>query len=194
MFSGLIPQVGTITGNRRNRIEVDVVPFKAKPGDSVAINGVCLTVVNKPKYAANMKLAFEVSAETISKTTIQSWFAGKKVNIEPALKASDALGGHIVQGHVDGVGRVVKIADLKSSREVWFEAPKEIAKFIVKKGSVAVDGVSLTAAEVKKNRFLVSLVPFTLEHTNLKQLKVGDKINLEADVIGKYVAAYMKRK
>ncbi len=181
MFSGLIHHQGQVEGLKGARLTVKT-NLKAKLGDSVAVNGICLTVVaNKAG-----RLVFDVSKETSAKTTIAAWKSGKKVNIEPSLKASDSLGGHIVQGHVDGTGRVLKV----SGENFWFEAPKDILKGIVIKGSVTIDGVSLTAAEVRDGEFLVAVIPFTRKHTTLGTLKAGEKVNLETDVIGKFVAAY----
>lgn len=190
MFSGLIRHPGVVASNRRNRVMIKTVPIKAKWGDSIAVNGVCLTVTG----VKNGRISFDVSEETLSKTTIKDWKPGQRVNVEPALRASDALGGHIVQGHVDGAARVVKRTDKKGSRELWFQAPKGLARFIVPKGSVTINGVSLTAARVAKGRFSVALVPFTLKHTNLNLLKVGDKVNFEADILAKYTLAASKRK
>ena len=189
MFSGLIQHMGTVMANRKGRVRVRVLAMNAVLGDSIAVNGVCLTVVSRIKIGPNLDLEFDVSNETLMKTTVKNWKAGLRVNMEPALRATDALGGHIVQGHVDGTGRLLK----RIGEDFWFEATADFMRGVVSKGSVAVDGVSLTAAAVKHSQFMAAIVPFTRAHTNLGALKVGSAVNLEADVIGKYVASYLGR-
>ncbi len=194
MFSGLVQHIGTIVSNHRNRISVRVVLPKTKLGDSVALNGICLTVTRLARSGKENELAFDVSKETQRKTTIDNWKPGLHVNVERALRATDALGGHIVQGHVDGVGRLAKIVDVSGSKEYWFQCPRAISRYIVPKGSVTVDGVSLTAVKVSNKAFSVALIPYTLTHTNLGKLKKGDSVNLEADIMGKYVSKYLRQK
>jgi len=175
MFTGIVREVGRVSAFDGSRLVV-AADTAAALGDSVAIDGVCLTVVEaKP-------LAFDVVPETIARTTLGRLRAGDAVNVEPALRAGEPLGGHIVQGHVDGVGRVRELGDL-----VWFDAPPELLRYLVEKGSIAVDGVSLTVAAVDDRGFAVALVPHTLEATTLGALAPGDEVNLEADVLAKYV-------
>jgi len=193
MFSGIIKELGTIVLNRGYRLEV----AKGKPareGDSIAVNGVCLTVVSGKKIGGNFRVKFDLSEETLDLTTLGQLSAGTKVNLENALALSESLGGHIVQGHVDGVGKVLKILPQKEGmKTISFAAPREVAKYLVSKGSIAIDGVSLTVIDLKGNKFSAALIPFTLDNTNLGKVKPGDKVNMEADIIGKFVLKYMKR-
>jgi riboflavin synthase len=193
MFSGIIEDIYKISHISPFRIGVLSKKSSDSNGDSMAINGVCLTVVQSRKSGAHHELWFDLSQETLDKTTLGGFKTGLAVNIERALKVSDALGGHIVQGHVDGVGKVVKIEKRKENWVMWFTAPREIKPFLVPKGSIAIDGVSLTVVKIIKNAFSVALIPFTLTHTNLGKMRVGDKVNLEADVIAKYIRKYTKR-
>jgi riboflavin synthase len=176
MFTGIVREVGRVTAFDGSRLVVDAATTAAL-GDSVAIDGVCLTVVD-----GGGGLAFDVVPETIARTTLGRLRAGDAVNVEPALRAGEPLGGHVVQGHVDGVGRVRELGDL-----VWFDAPPELLRYVAEKGSIAVDGVSLTVAAVDDRGFAVALVPHTLEATTLGALAPGDDVNLEADVLAKYV-------
>jgi riboflavin synthase len=193
MFSGIITEIGKITLNQGKRIDI-VKGTKAKAGDSIAVNGVCLTVVTAKKVGKRFQVRFDLSEETLAKTTLGAFPLGSGVNLESSLALSASLGGHIVQGHVDGVGRVVKVISQKEGmKTIWFEAPAEVAQFLVEKGSVAIDGISLTVVNLTKTRFSVAFIPFTLENTNAGQMKPGDRVNMEADVIGKYVMKYMKR-
>lgn len=193
MFSGLIQYQGEIAQKKKSSINVQVPSMKTKLGDSIAVNGICLTVTKQKKVGRKLDLEFDVSEETLIKTTLGGWKIGQIVNIEPSLKLSDLMGGHMVQGHVDGVGKLVKVVDQTSSREIWFKGPKEILKYIVPKGSITVNGVSLTAVKVTKKGFSVALIPVTWKHTDLGQLKPGDSVNLEADIIAKYVERYVKK-
>ncbi len=192
MFSGLIKTTGLISHKTKTRLGVDVSGLSAKLGDSVAINGVCLTVSNKTQ-GKKPRLFFDLSQETLKKTTLQQLKLGDLVNVEPALKMADSLGGHIVQGHVDGVGRVTRILNEDTMKKIFFEAPQSIMQYVVSKGSMTVDGVSLTTVDISSREFSVALIPYTLEHTNLHLLKKGDSVNLEADIIGKYVSKYLKK-
>jgi riboflavin synthase len=189
MFSGLITHQGRIRTLKGKVLDVAIPKLSASLGDSIAINGVCLTVVKANK--ASKSLLFELSRETLQKTTLGRLPAGAAVNVEPALSASAKLGGHIVQGHVDGTGTVTKI---ERDKTVWFKAPPEILKYLVPKGSVTIDGISLTVAALKKNLFSVALIPYTIAHTTFKHLTVGTRVNMEADILGKYAYKYAKRK
>jgi len=177
MFTGIVRERGRIVSFDGSRLVVDAPGTPADVGDSVAISGVCLTVVE------TAPLAFDVVGETLERTTLGRKEAGDEVNVEPALRAGEPLGGHIVQGHVDGVGSLRdRAGDL-----TWFDAPTEIVRYCVEKGSVAVDGTSLTVADLDEHGFAVALVPHTLEATTLGALQPGDPVNLEVDVIAKYV-------
>lgn len=152
-------------------------------GDSVAMSGVCLTVTEKGRD----QVTVELSPETISRTTLGDLRAGDEVNLEPALRMGDALGGHMVQGHVDGTAAVVDRRDLTEHRVLAFSVPEELAPYLVEKGSVTVDGVSLTVSALLPDRFEVALIPHTLEVTTLSRCVPGDRVNVEVDVLGKYV-------
>ncbi len=194
MFTGLIEEVGKISAvAQRGRARILTVKSnklinEIKIGDSVAVNGVCLTVFEK------LADCFKVEAveETIKKTTLGSLKNGDFVNLELSLKLDERLGGHIVLGHVDSTGTIKSIKKLKNSWIFEIEFPREFEKYIIPEGSIAVDGISLTVAELDGNRFRVSIIPFTWENTNLKFRKVGDKVNLEFDFLGKYVERFIK--
>ncbi len=177
MFTGIVSEVGTVSAFDGTRLVVDT-GTGAEIGDSVAIAGVCLTVTGRE----NGSLAFDVVAETLSRTTLRGLAPGDRVNVEPSLRAGDPLGGHIVQGHVDGVGSLRSRAEL-----TWFDSPPEITRYCVEKGSIAVDGTSLTVAALDDEGFAVALIPHTLEATTLGSLEPGDSVNLEVDVLAKYV-------
>jgi riboflavin synthase len=187
VFTGLIREVGRVAslsdvsdGTARLRIESQLA---AAIGDSVSIDGCCLTVVDGDRST----LAFDVVPETFARTTLRRLVPGVHVNLEPALRAGEALGGHYVQGHVDGVGRVRTVEPEGNGKRVWFDAPEEVLRFCVEKGSVSVDGVSLTVAGLDEKGFAVALVPHTLAVTTLGSLESGSEVNLEADVVAKYV-------
>jgi riboflavin synthase len=175
VFTGIVREVGRVASFDGSRLVVDAKTTGAA-GDSIAIDGVCLTAV------AHAPLAFDVVAETLDRTTLGTLHTGDAVNIEPALRAGDPLGGHMVQGHVDGVGRVRSSGEL-----VWFDAPPGVLRYCVEKGSIAVNGVSLTVAALDASGFAVALVPHTRAATTLGGLEPGDAVNLEADVVAKYV-------
>ncbi len=178
MFTGLVREVGTVASFKAGRLVVEAETAGAL-GDSVAIDGVCLTVVE----AAPGRLAFDVVPETLARVKP----FGARVNVEPALRAGDPLGGHQVQGHVDGVGRVAAVTPEGDGVRVRVEAPPELLRYCVEKGSIAVDGVSLTVAAVDEQAFEVALIPHTLEVTTLSELAPGSPVNLETDVLAKYV-------
>ena len=182
MFTGLVREVGKVVSFEDGRLRVEST-IAASVGDSVAIDGVCLTVVDGDRST----LAFDAVPETLARTTLAALGPGEPVNLEPALRAGEALGGHYVQGHVDGVGRVRSVDDEGEGRRVWFDAPPGLLRYCVEKGSIAVDGVSLTVAGLDDDGFAVALVPHTLEATTLGRAASGDEVNLEADVLAKYV-------
>ena len=178
MFTGIVRERGRVASFESGRLVVEAA-VGAEVGDSVAIAGVCLTVVARE----DGRLAFDVVPETIARTTIGSLAPGGEVNVEPPLRAGDPLGGHIVQGHVDGVGRMRGVTDGLT----WFDAPEDVVRYCVVKGSIAVDGTSLTVAALDDAGFAVALVPHTLAATTLGALAPGDAVNLEVDVLAKYV-------
>ena len=154
-----------------------------KIGQSVALNGVCLSVT---KISKN-KCSFEMIDETIKKTDLGNLKVGGIVNIERSLKVGDRMEGHFVLGHVDGVGIIKKIEKKPKEVKLWFEIPKKLSKYVVKKGSIALDGISLTVVDVKKNNASVCLIPHTMNVTNFNSKKISDKINIETDILGKYI-------
>ena len=175
MFTGIVREVGRVVSFDGRRLVVDA-QTQAAEGDSVAVDGVCLTAVD------GTRLAFDVVDETLARTTLGALKAGDRVNLEPALRAGEPLGGHLVQGHVDGLGRV-----RSTGEPVWIDAPPELLRYCVEKGSITVDGVSLTIARLDDDGFAVALVPHTLEATTLGGLAPGDPVNLEVDILAKYV-------
>lgn len=190
MFTGLIENVGQIAetqavgGDRRMLITASAGYLQGtQPGDSIAVNGVCLTAA----AFRNDGFVADLSAETLTATTADNWVAGKTVNLERALTPSKPLGGHLVSGHVDGVGRLLKKFEDARSWRMSFEAPKELARYVARKGSICIDGVSLTVNEVSGNTFGVNIVPHTMEHTTLGRLQEGDAVNLEVDQIARYL-------
>ena len=192
MFTGIIEGVGTvekINQNTKNRsafqMTVDLGKHTKglKVGQSVALNGVCLSATKILKNKCN----FEMIDETIKKTDLGNLVEGSKVNIERSLKVGDRMEGHFVLGHVDGVAIINKIEEKPKEVKVWFEIPKKLSKFVVKKGSIAVDGISLTVVDVIKNKASVCLIPHTMKVTNFQSKKIGDKINIETDILGKYI-------
>ena len=188
MFTGLIAELGTVDGVERTsegaRLRVrGMLARDLSEGDSVAVNGVCLTAttVNGGAFSA------DVMAETLRRSSLGALGAGDAVNLELPLRASDRLGGHVVQGHVDGLGTVREVRDEGFARVVRIDAPPELLRYVVAKGSIAVDGISLTVAELHDDGFAVSLIPETLERTTLGGAQPGARVNLEVDVLAKYV-------
>jgi riboflavin synthase len=170
-------------------VEAAATAAETKVGDSVAIDGCCLTAVR----VGGGSIAFDAVPETIRRTSLARLHAGDEVNVEPALRAGERLGGHYVQGHVDGVGAVRAVEPEGKGLRVWLDAPPEIARYAIEKGSVTVDGVSLTVAELDAAGFAVALVPHTLAATTLGALEPGRPVNLEADVLAKYVERLVAR-
>jgi len=195
MFTGLIEDVGTIGGLRLQQKSA-VLTVKTKlpvrsmaRGASVAVNGACLTVVKKgPK-----SFTVDVSPETLQRTSLETLTVGSMVNLERPMRLADRLGGHLVTGHVDGVGAVAAIEKQGEFTIITFEVPAPLGALLVPKGSVAVDGISLTVNVCRKQRFSVAIIPFTMRHTNLRARRVGDKVNIETDLIGKYVQSFMRQ-
>jgi riboflavin synthase len=197
MFTGIVTDIGTI---RQARMGGDLHAVIACPWDptgiaigaSIACSGVCLTVVDKGGEAGQAWFAVDISGETVACTVPGRWEQGRQLNLEPALKLGDELGGHIVTGHVDGVGEVVGVCPEGESRRVGIAAPKELAPYLAAKGSITVDGVSLTVNEVADQpdgtcHFALNLIPHTGEVTTLGALRPGDKVNLEIDVLARYL-------
>ncbi|MEE8255326.1 MAG: riboflavin synthase [Nitrosopumilaceae archaeon] len=192
MFTGIIEGIGKVSKINKNttnrsafQMIVDLGKHSKglKVGQSVALNGVCLSVT---KISKN-KCSFEMIDETIKKTDLGNLKVGGIVNIERSLKVGDRMEGHFVLGHVDGVGIIKKIEKKPNEVKLWFEIPKKLSKYVVKKGSIALDGISLTVVDVKKNNASVCLIPHTMNLTNFNSKKVSDKINIETDILGKYI-------
>ena len=192
LFTGIVEGIGKvkkITKATKNRSAIQMIVDLGKhrrglkTGQSIALNGVCLTVTKLSKT----ECTFEMIEETTKKTDLGNLKVGGIVNIERSLKAGDRLEGHFVLGHVDGVGVIKKIEKKPKEVQVWFEVPKPLSKYVVKKGSIAMDGISLTVVDVKKNLASVCLIPHTIEITNFKTKKIGDKVNIETDILGKYI-------
>ena len=184
MFTGLVREIGIVRSVADGRLVVEA-SLAAQVGDSIAVDGVCLTVVAHEDGT----LAFDTVAETLARTSLGSLDHGWRVNLEPALRAGEALGGHIVQGHVDGVGTFRGVADGLH----WFDAPEDLLRYVVEKGSIAVQGTSLTVAATDAQGFAVALIPHTLEATNLGGVEPGGQVNLEVDVLAKYVEKLLPR-
>lgn len=189
MFTGIITDIGTVRrverrGDTRFVIATHYPLAEIAIGASIACSGCCLTVVEKGAD----DFAFDVSAETLSKTTLGQWRDGTRINLERPLRMGDELGGHVVSGHVDGVGRIVSIIPEGDSLRFRFEVPGELARFIAPKGSVALDGTSLTVNEVEGTRFGINIIPHTQAVTTWGQAKPGDAVNVEIDMLARYVA------
>jgi riboflavin synthase len=191
MFTGLVREVGTVATmvDGRLTIEAPETAQGVQLGDSVAIDGVCLTVV----ACVDSTLSFDAVPETLARTALGTLDQGSRVNLEPALRAGDALGGHYVQGHVDGVGTVHSVVPEGEGRRMRFDAPAELLRYIVEKGSIAVQGTSLTVAAVDDGGFEVALIPHTLQATTLGTLEPEQTVNLETDVLAKYVEKLLPR-
>ncbi|MEW9124600.1 MAG: riboflavin synthase [Thermotaleaceae bacterium] len=196
MFTGLIEEIGKIqsvlkgTKSAKLVIQAQQVLEGVQLGDSIAVNGVCLTVTD----FMSTRFAVDVMAETMNKTNLDSLVSGSRVNLERALRIGDRLGGHLVSGHIDGVGHIEDF--LKEDNAVWVSitAPSQILKYIVPKGSIAIDGISLTVAYIDEKKFKVSVIPHTKNVTTLLSKAPGDKVNLECDMIGKYIERFLSFK
>lgn len=194
MFTGLIEEIGTIqsikiNGNSgRIRIAADKVLTDARIGDSIAVNGICLTVVAKQR--GNFEA--DIMAETVRRSSLATLGAGARVNLERAMAADGRFGGHIVSGHIDGIGTISNI--IKEENAIWYtiKAEEALLRYIVEKGSIAIDGISLTVAKATNTEFCVSIIPHTQVETILQYKQAGDLVNLECDIIGKYVERMMQ--
>ena len=191
MFTGIIEEVGRITsiveerGTRRITIETRETPKQLKLGDSVAVSGVCLTAV---RIGAD-SFGADLAEETVVRTSFSRIHEGAKVNLELPMKTDGRFGGHVVQGHVDGTGKFLGLERIAGADDYWLhvEIPRELAKYVVYKGSICVEGISLTVAKIEGARVTIAIIPHTSEVTNLGSLKPGDPVNIETDIIAKYV-------
>jgi riboflavin synthase len=189
MFTGLVEAMGEVQALTDDRQGGAVLALKAalfsecRVGDSIAVSGACLTITSFQDTQAT----FQLGPETLKLTTLGRLSVGERVNLERSLRIGDRLGGHFVQGHVDGIGRVVSRHTSGEWDDIWFSSPTELTSLMVRKGSIAVDGVSLTLVDVDADRFRVMLIPHTLAHTTLGSRRPGDSVNLEADMIAKHI-------
>ncbi len=192
MFTGIVEEIGEILSSSRSGlvIKAEEVLKDLKPGDSIAVNGACLTV----RSLDSTSFSVDLMPETVRQTNLGLLNYGDEVNLERPLPLGGRLGGHLVQGHVDATGRVVWARPEGEAILLRFEAPSEVMRYIVKRGFVAVDGVSLTVTDFDSSTFQVSLVPFTQKHTTLGRRKVGDLVNLEADMVAKYLEKFSQFK
>lgn len=189
MFTGIIEEMGIVKSIKSKviTIEANKIFDDLKLGDSVAVNGTCLTVSSFEGKVSPKIFNADITSETLSRTNLGDLKSGFKVNLERALTLNGRLGGHIVSGHIDEVGIIKNISKNAEDIELTIEVPPNLMKYIIEKGSVAVDGISLTVAKVNKNYFSVAIIPHTLKETILYYKKAGDKVNIENDIIGKYV-------
>jgi len=193
MFTGLIEEIGTVKeiskkgDNLRLVIGANKIMDDISMGSSIAIDGTCLSVV---KYTSNT-FEVDISEETVKKTTIGGFKPGRKVNLERAIKISDRLGGHFVTGHIDGIGEIVKFDRTVDGAYLGIKASEDTIRYMIYKGSVAIDGISLTVANVDSNSIAIALIPHTIEMTNLKEKSIGEKVNIECDIIGKYIERFV---
>jgi riboflavin synthase len=197
MFSGIVEEAGSVhriqetSRSIRLIVSADSCGRGLKLGDSVAVNGCCLTVVKLAGRAHRRLIHFDLLRETWIRTNLQFAAPGSLVNLERSLRVNDRLGGHFVTGHIDGVGRIIRWERADKDHVLDIAAPPEVMRYIVFKGSVAVDGISLTVAGVKKKQFRIWIIPHTFDVTALRERAVGDAVNLEADLIGKYVEQFI---
>ena len=193
MFSGIVEEAGVVSALRRGRagIRMSVRARRAgrdaKLGDSVAVNGCCLTLVARKRLRTGVELSFDLLEETWRKTSFEQVSVGGRVNLELALRLGDRLGGHFVTGHVDGTGTITRWEAVGADWVLEVQPPAEMMRHFLYKGSVAIDGISLTVAEVLRDRIRLWIIPHTREVTQLSERRVGDRVNLEADLLGKYV-------
>jgi riboflavin synthase len=195
MFTGIVTHLGTVqkAWTRRGllelRIEAPGIARELKRGDSIAVNGVCLTATESSRKAFRA----QAMGETLARSTLGALRRGSNVNLELPARLADRLGGHLVQGHVDGIAEVVRSEDDEGARRLWFKCSEELLRYMVPKGSITIDGVSLTIVDVGATTFQVAIIPHTLEATTFSNLKAGSTVNVEVDVIAKYVKRFVER-
>ena len=190
MFTGIVEEVGRVSSlhDYRFAINAENVLSDVKIGDSISVNGACLTVVEFD----DRSFAVDLAPETLRRTSLGEAGPGSAVNLERALAASDRMGGHIVQGHVDGTGSITGLTPEADCYIMEIEASDSLVPYIVEKGFIAVDGISLTVVQRTERRFTISVIPFTMQNTNLHEKSVGDRVNLEADILAKYVESLLQ--
>ena len=195
MFTGIIAQVGDVRkasmrkGLLELRVEAPAIAKQLRRGDSVSVNGVCLTATDTSRKGFQA----QAMGETLARTTLGRLSRGQQVNLELPARLADRLGGHLVQGHIDGVAEVVRTEDDGGARRLWLRTDDELFSYMVPKGSIAIDGVSLTLVEVGRTTFQVAIIPHTLDATTLDRASVGTRVNVEVDIIAKYVRSFVER-
>ena len=197
MFTGLVEEVGTITsiveraGNHRITIKAPETAKELKQGNSVAVSGVCLTALD----IQSDSFCADLAAETWARTSLSRITEGARINLELPLRADGRMGGHIVQGHVDGTGRLVVLEPIPNADDFWLliDIPEDLEKYVVFKGSIAIEGISLTVAKLEGLRLTIAIIPHTIKMTNLGSLQPGDPVNIESDIVAKYLEKWMKR-
>jgi len=191
MFTGIIKDTGKVAGIKRKSRSMEITikgNLKLSEGDSVSVNGICLTV----KAKNGNRLIFDISNETLERSNIDKIRIGNVINLEPAITPEDMLSGHIVQGHIDGTGKIKVMRKTGDNIYLKIALPKNIMAYIVEKGSIAVDGISLTVASIENDGIGIAVIPYTIENTNLKYRNKGDVVNIETDIIGKYIKKFME--
>ena len=195
VFTGIIEDKGKVSRiehrGQETRLILELPPHltEVQLGDSININGVCLTVSQKN----GQKIELDLSLETLEKTALGELKIGDSVNLERALRLTDRLGGHIVTGHVDGIGEILEKREGRNFLQLRVRIPDSVSRYVVQKGSIAIDGISLTVNEYQEGEIRMTLIPFTIEKTGLKEKRVGDRVNVEADILGKYVEKFLDR-
>jgi len=195
MFTGIIEDIGTITGMNKMggkwefAVRTSLTPFDIREGDSISVNGVCLTVTKTDKGV----FSADASLETLNRTTLKDSKTSQRVNIERAMGAGGRFGGHIVTGHVDAIGTITEIKQAGDSRQLSIEIPPDISRYFVQKGSVAIDGISLTVNEQHGNTFTVNIIPYTASRTTIGEKNLRERVNIETDIIGRYVESFLVR-
>ena len=201
MFTGIISHLGKVESLKIDQkkdlllqisVPINHINYQLKIGCSIACNGICLTLIEEKIFDQNIIFSFQASKETCIKTTLDKWQIGQIINIEFALKMGDEFGGHIVSGHVDNTAEVVSIKCINQSYEFYFRSEKKLLKFIAEKGSVTIDGVSLTVNEVRSDSFSVNVIPHTLKNTAFQNLEISNLVNLEIDLIARYISRIIK--
>ena len=191
MFTGIVEERGRVrSGGRRLEVETNGIADDVSPGDSISVSGVCLTVVSRDQES----LSFDLAEETLARTKLSDLTAGDSVNLERPVTLLSRLGGHLVQGHVDGVGTVENAGSNNEGETMTISLPESLRPYVVEKGSIAVDGVSLTVASVRNGSFTVALIPHTMTATTLGSASPGERVNLEVDVLAKYVESLLGRR
>ena len=196
MFTGIIKDVGEIlsikSGNKTMKVLTSFDYKGIDIGSSICCSGICLTVTQKGKNDDNSYFCADISDETLSKTSAEYWIKGELINLEKSLRFGDEVGGHLVTGHIDFISKIVSIQKDKNSNVVTIQYPNEYKKFIANKGSICLDGISLTVNEVFENKFSVNIIPHTENNTTWKNMKVGNKINTEVDIFSRYVSRQLE--